>query len=112
MALCDECINKKNCGVQEFFEEGRLMLSHCRHFVGGAPYKIVTNFDRITRTPEGLAEFIYCLIEACDYAAGNGAKKISRYANEDANDKRHIELIHGNRDFGELLDWLKKESKQ
>ena len=71
-----------------------------------------TNYDRITASPEALAEFIYCLIEACDYAAGNGAKKISQYANEDANDKRHIELIHGNRDFGELLDWLNEESEE
>ena len=71
-----------------------------------------TNFDRITESPETLAEFIYCLVEACDYAAGNGAKKISQYANEDANDKRHIDLIHGNRDFGELLNWLNEESKE
>lgn len=71
-----------------------------------------TNFDRITVSPEALAEFIYCLIEACDYAAGNGAKKISQYANEDANDKRHIELIHGNRDFGELLEWINGESEE
>ena len=73
---------------------------------------IVTNIERITESPEKLAEFIYCLVEACDYAAGNGAKKISQYANEDANDKRHIELIHGNRDFGELLDWLNEENKE
>ena len=72
----------------------------------------ITNFDRVTASPEALAEFIYCLVEACDYAAGNGAKKISQYANEDANDKRHIELIHGNRDFDELLDWLNEECKE
>ena len=71
-----------------------------------------TNFDRITASPENLAEFIYCLIEACDYAAGNEVKKILQYANEDANDKRNIELIYGNRDFGELLDWLNEESKE
>jgi len=76
------------------------------------PYGKTTNFDCITNSPEALAEFIYCLIDACDYSAGNGAKKISQYANEDANDKRNIELIHGNRDFGELLDWLNEESKE
>ena len=72
----------------------------------------ITNFDRITAIPRALAEFIYCLIEACDYAAGNEVKKILQYANEDANDKRNIELIYGNRDFGELLDWLNEESKE
>lgn len=71
-----------------------------------------TRFEVITESPEKLAEFIYCLVEVCDYAAGNGAKKILQYANEDANDKRNIELIHGNRDFGELLEWLKQESKE
>ena len=75
-------------------------------------FEPAANFDRITKSPEALSEFIYCLTEACDYAAGNGAKKISQYANEDANDKRHIDLIHGNRDFGELLNWLNEESKE
>jgi hypothetical protein len=101
MSLCDRCKNKCKIDVIE--------IESCINFVGEAPHKIVTNFDRITASPEALAEFIYCLIEACDYAAGNGAKKISQYANEDANDKRNIELIHGNRDFGELLDWINDE---
>ena len=58
MALCDRCINKENCGVQEFFGEGKLLLSHCRNFVGEAPREIKTNFQRITSSPEALAEFI------------------------------------------------------
>jgi hypothetical protein len=73
---------------------------------------IVTNFERISASPEALAEFIYCLVESCDYYAGNGARKISQYATEDTEDKFHIELIHGNRDFGELLEWLNEESKE
>ena len=68
----------------------------------------VTNFERITQNEKTLAEFIYCLNEVFDYYAGNGAVKISQYANEDANDKNHIELIHGNRDFDELVEWLKQ----
>lgn len=58
MALCDRCINKGNCGAQEFFEEGKLLLSHCRNFVGEKPREIKTNFQRITASPEALAEFI------------------------------------------------------
>ena len=57
MALCDRSINKENCGVQEFFEEGKLLLSHCRNFVGEKPREIKTNFQRITATPEVLAEY-------------------------------------------------------
>ena len=72
--------------------------------------KSMTNFKRITQNEETLAEFIYCLQESFDYYAGNGAKKISQYAMEDANNKNHIELIHGNRDFDELMEWLKQES--
>ena len=56
MALCDECINKENCGVQEFFGEGKLLLSHCKNFIGKAPREIKTNFQRITATPEALAK--------------------------------------------------------
>ena len=63
MALCDRCINKGNCGAQEFFEEGKLLLlSHCRNFVGEKPREIKTNFQRITSSPEALAEFITGLI--------------------------------------------------
>jgi hypothetical protein len=70
-----------------------------------------TNFERITQNEKTLAEFIYCLTEVFDYYAGNGVAKISKYANEDANDKNHIELIHGNRDFDELVEWLKKPNE-
>ena len=65
MALCDRCSNKGNCGAQEFFEEGKLLLSHCRNFVGEAPRKIVTNFDRVTKSPEALAEFIIDKLQYC-----------------------------------------------
>lgn len=68
----------------------------------------MTNFENITQNEKTLAEFIYCLTEVFDYYAGNGVAKISQYANEDANDKNHIELIHGNRDFDELVEWLKQ----
>ena len=65
MALCDRCINKENCGVQEFFEEGKLLISHCRNFVGEKPREIKTNFQRITATPEALkpyrSQLIICL---------------------------------------------------
>ena len=65
MALCDECINKENCGVQEFFGEGKLLLSHCRNFIGEAPREIKTNFQRITATPEALADFIIDKLQYC-----------------------------------------------
>ena len=65
MALCDRCINKENCGVQEFFEEGKLLLSHCRNFVGEKPREIKTNFQRITASPEALAEFIIDKLQYC-----------------------------------------------
>ena len=65
MALCDECINKENCGVQEFFEEGKLLLPHCINFVGEAPREIKTNFQRITASPEALAEFIGNVLDCC-----------------------------------------------
>ena len=66
MALCDRCINKGNCGAQEFFEEGKLLLlSHCRNFVGEAPREIKTNFQRITASPEALAEFIIDKLQYC-----------------------------------------------
>ena len=71
-----------------------------------------TNYERITQNELTLAEFIYCLTEVFDYYAENGVVTISQYANEDANDKNHIERIHGNRDFGELLDWLNEECKE
>ena len=102
---CSEC---DGVGYKKLSPVSCAICERC----GGMGEVKQTNFDRITESPETLAEFIYCLVEACDYAAGNGAKKISQYANEDANDKRHIDLIHGNRDFGELLNWLNEESKE
>ena len=70
-----------------------------------------TNFERITASPETLADFMYCLTEVYHYYVGENMGIIMQYANEDANNKNHIELIHGNRDFDELLEWLKQESE-
>ena len=90
-------------------EEERRIYEQCRNVLIYRHKQ--TNFKRITQNEETLAEFIYCLQESFDYYAGNGAKKISQYAMEDANNKNHIELIHGNRDFDELMEWLKQESE-
>ena len=103
MTVCLTCKRRNECDHK--WKDDEFMVG-CTGYIESRTY-----FERVTESPEKLAEFIYCLVEACDYAAGNGAKKISQYANEDANDKRHIELIHGNRDFGELLDWLNEEYK-
>ena len=70
-----------------------------------------TNFQRITASEEKLADFMYCLTEVYHYYVGENMGVIMQYANEDANDKNHIELIHGNRDFDELMEWLKQESE-
>jgi hypothetical protein len=51
MRLCDRCKNKCKIDVIE--------IESCINFVGEAPHKIVTNFDRITASPEALAEFIH-----------------------------------------------------
>lgn len=100
MSICDECINKENCGVQEFFEEGKLLLSHCRNFVGEKPREIKTNFQRITASPEALAEFINKAEETyercckgdirCDFCDCQWCGIAGR---------------------SELVEWLKKESK-
>ena len=100
MALCDECINKGNCGAQEFFEEGKLLLSHCRNFVGEKQREIKTNFQRITASPESLAEFINKAEETyercckgdirCDFCDCQWCGIAGR---------------------SELVEWLKKESK-
>ena len=104
MTVCLTCKRRNECDHK--WKDDEFMVG-CTGYIENRTY-----YERVTESPEKLAEFIYCLIEACDYAAGNGAKKISQYANEDANDKRHIGLIHGNRDFGELLDWLNEEKKE
>ena len=98
---CDDCMFGEECT-----DYGWEM---CRKFTP-IPNKPLTNFQRITQTEKTLAEFIYCLQEGFDYYAGNGAKKISQYAMEDTNNKNHVELIHGNRDFDELMEWLKQEN--
>ena len=100
MALCDRCINKGNCGVQEFFGEGKLLLSHCRNFVGEKPREIKTNFQRITASPEALAKFINKAEETyercckgdirCDFCDCQWCGIAGR---------------------SELVEWLKQESK-
>lgn len=103
MALCDRCINKGNCGAQEFFEEGKLLLSHCRNFVGEKPREIKTNFQRITASPESLAEFLgeYAMppcghIVLCKECPLNGKSCLDDNV---ATDK------------DAWLEWLKQESK-
>ena len=101
MSICDRCINKGNCGAQEFFEEGKLLLlSHCRNFVGEKPREIKTNFQRITASPEALAEFINKAEETyercckgdirCDFCDWQWCGIAGR---------------------SELVEWLKQESK-
>ena len=103
MSICETCLIKDGCK----FADSGLLMEHCKMFVGVLK---TTNFERITASKEKLAEFIYCLTEVYHYYVGEDMGTIMQYANEDANDKNHIELIHGNRDFDELLVWLKRES--
>lgn len=68
MALCDECIKKEICNVSKFFTGNYgngLPLVHCKHFIGKAPQEIKTNFQRITATPEALAELMQNCVN-CD----------------------------------------------
>lgn len=57
MSLCNRCKNKCKIDVIE--------IESCINFVGEAPHKIVTNFDRITASPEALAEFIEIILDTC-----------------------------------------------
>ena len=61
MGICDECIIKDGCK----FANSGLIMKHCKNFIGEAPHKIVTNFDRITASPEALAEFIIDKLQYC-----------------------------------------------
>ena len=61
MGICDECIIKDGCK----FANSGLIMKHCKNFVGEAPRKIVTNFDRVTESPEALAEFIIDTLQYC-----------------------------------------------
>lgn len=54
MGICDECIIKDGCK----FANSGLIMKHCKNFIGEAPREIKTNFQRITASPEALAEFI------------------------------------------------------
>lgn len=102
--MCDGT-GKSEIGVGAFTIHG----ADCDQCNGKGIIEPMTNEEYLRScTTEQLAEFIYCLTEVCDYYTGNGAKKISQYAKEDANDKNHVELIHGNRDFDELVEWLKQ----
>ena len=107
---CPKC-NGKGDYFNEVYNDGkrrREILIKCNKCNGTGEVQMTNEEWLRSCTTEQLAEFIYCLIDACDYYAGNGAKKISQYAKEDANDKKNVELIHGNRDFDELVEWLKQ----
>lgn len=102
MALCDECIKKENCGVQEFFEEGKLLLSHCRNFVGEAPREIKTNFQRITASPEALAEFSMRVFKNCAWCLDGGSPEecpFNAFLDCPAESKEN------------MVKWLKQESE-
>ena len=74
--------------------------------------KIQNNFKKITRSPEALAEFIYCITEISDYYGNKTMRSNLQYAYEDAHDKKHVELIRGNKTFDDLIEWLKQESNK
>ena len=100
---CTDEDKKKCCDFCKWFYNGESPCNFCK--------KKQTNFERITASAETLAEFMYCLTEVYHYYVGENMGIIMQYANEDANDKNHVDLIHGNRDFDELNDWLKQESE-
>lgn len=54
MGICDECIIKDGCK----FANSGLIMKHCKNFIGEAPREIKTNFQRISVSPEALAEFL------------------------------------------------------
>ena len=61
MGICDECIIKDGCK----FANSGLIMKHCKNFIGEAPREIKTNFQRITASPEALAEFIIDKLQYC-----------------------------------------------
>ena len=96
MGICDECIIKDGCK----FANSGLIMKHCKNFIGEAPREIKTNFQRITASPEALAEFINKAEETyercckgdirCDFCECQWCGIAGR---------------------SELVEWLKKESK-
>ena len=120
MALCDRCINKGNCGVQEFFEEGKLLLSYCKNFIGKAPREIKTNFQRITASPEALAKWLEESIGSfCDTYNGEVDCEKCPIADDcDVIEQKRLKQLRDNStdnisisDKDYWLAWLKQESE-
>lgn len=88
MSICDRCKNKCKIDV--------IKIKSCINFVGEAPHEIVTNFDRITESPEALAELMN------DCADCNNCpiteKSVCKYNYENCKEA--------------WLEWLKQESKE
>lgn len=93
MNLCDRCKNKCKIDVIE--------IESCINFVGEAPHKIVTNFDRITASPEALAEFIENILDACSGDI---------YECDDCQLRKHCNPCDGFRKIA--LNWLNEECKE
>ena len=100
MGICDECIIKDGCK----FADSGLIMKHCKNFIGEAPRKIVTNFDRITKSTEALAEFMAKHeIFPCGYIVDCDNCSFSGKCSDD-------NFLPSN--YEKWLEWLKQESKE
>jgi len=96
MGICDECIIKDGCK----FANSGLIMKHCKNFIGEAPREIKTNFQRITSSPEALAEFINKAEETYERCCKGDARC-------DFCDCQWCGIAGRS----ELVEWLKQESK-
>ena len=96
MSICDRCKNKCKIDVIE--------IESCINFVGEAPHKIVTNFDRITASPESLAKWVCEIADFCDRGCSHcPVQEKCLYDSDGAGNKDNDEL---------LLEWLNEESEE
>ena len=117
MGICDECIIKDGCK----FADSGLIMKHCKNFIGEAPRKIVTNFDRITKSPEALAKWLEESIGSfCDTYNGevDCGKCPIAYDCDVIEEKRLKQLRDNSTDNISISDkdywlaWLKQESEE
>lgn len=113
MSICDRCKNKCKIDVIE--------IESCINFVGEAPHKIVTNFDRITASPEALAEWLEESIGSfCETYKGEVDCEKCPIADDcDVIEQKRLKQLRDNStdnisisDKDYWLAWIKQESKE
>lgn len=92
MSLCESCIRNKDC------EWNKGNPRHCTLYTD----KEETNFERITKSPEALAEWLSNTFDLCDRGCSHCVIGIERCVEERPNGKDTEDLV---------LEWLKQESK-